>query len=322
MPVPACKNIACEERILFALTEKIADGFLGHLPKFHAPSSNVEYIVPDKTEDWLATLRRIQPTILITGWHTPALPQEWIESPEFSLRYLCHLAGTVKHVCPRRVLERGVLVSNWGSTVNHTIAEHALLLVLGALRSTAQWNAWQPDTHNQQAIASSWHDAKTTLRTRSLRGRRVGLHGLGSIARETIKLLRPFNVTLSAFSDGVPAMEFQNCDVRQCASLEELFSTNEIIIECEALTPASRGSVTEKLLALLPDDAVFVNVGRGEVVDENALARLATQKTPDATAAGGGGGGGGRGRHRQEAGGDCVLPWMFFSKNHRSRIHR
>ncbi len=51
-----------------------------------------------------------------------------------------------------------------------------------------------------------------------------------------------------------------------------------MLIECESLTPHSRGSVTADVLACLPYDAVFVNVGRGMVADETALVRLAAEK--------------------------------------------
>ena len=50
-----------------------------------------------------------------------------------------------------------------------------------------------------------------------------------------------------------------------------------MLIECEALTSLTRGSVTAAILDLLPPDAVFVNVGRGAVVDEPALVRRAAR---------------------------------------------
>ena len=48
-------------------------------------------------------------------------------------------------------------------------------------------------------------------------------------------------------------------------------------MECEALPPQSTGTVTEKHFRLMPEDAIFVNVGRGAVVDEKALTRVAAE---------------------------------------------
>jgi len=118
---------------------------------------------------------------------------------------------------------------------------------------------------------------KENIPTRSLRGKKIGIHGLGAIARHLISLLKPFGVTISCHSAGVPAELFEEQGVRRCDSLEELVSGIDVMVECEAWTPETEGSVDARILGLLPDGAVFVNVGRGALVDEDALARLATE---------------------------------------------
>jgi phosphoglycerate dehydrogenase-like enzyme len=216
---------------------------------------------------WPNFLREAQPVILLTGWGTPPLRADWLESPACPLRYLCHLTGSVRKVVPRSFIERGGLVTNWGSFAGQFAAEHALLLVLASLRNL---NAWRPFI--AQPVKSREPES---LGTRSLFGRRVGLHGFGNIARALASLLRPFGVSLHAFSTGVPEAMIRSAGVEPCASLPELFRRSEILFECEALTPATERSVSADLLRLLPDGAVFVNVGRGRVVEEPALVREA-----------------------------------------------
>ncbi|MCE0497557.1 MAG: hypothetical protein LV481_06395 [Methylacidiphilales bacterium] len=218
---------------------------------------------------WKDALTELKPSVLVTGWGTPLLPDSYVDSKDLALRYVCHLAGGVKSQLPRRLIERGVLVSNWGESISHTIAEHAVLLVLGLLRNLPEWSGYI--TH--------WQDREQdfplmNLSTRSLRGKRVGLHGFGAIAREITRMLRPFRVELTAYSKGVPKSLFEEYDVKPASSLEELFATSDIIIECEALTALTRGTVNERLLRLLPENAVFVNVGRGAVVEEAALIKI------------------------------------------------
>jgi phosphoglycerate dehydrogenase-like enzyme len=82
-------------------------------------------------------------------------------------------------------------------------------------------------------------------------------------------------VDIAAFSPGVQNAMMDEFGVRACTGLHELFSRSEVLFECEGLNEQSRGSVSEEILRLLPEDAVFVNVGRGAVVDEDALAALA-----------------------------------------------
>lgn len=261
------------ERILFSLGPKEKALFLPHTDLTHIHDHACAHINPDgiSAADWEKNLRHHRPTVLVSAWNTPPIPVSWIESDDFSLRYLCNITGSVKSVAPRVLFTRGVRITNWGTLINHTIAEHALLMVLSLLRNTPAWPA--------AAVSGNYSaELMPVLRTRSLRGKRVGLHGFGAIAREIITLLKPFQVELAACSQGVPHAVFAAHGVEPCADLETLFARSDVLIECESLTPHSRGSVTSAVLACLPPDAVFVNVGRGLIVDETALARLASEK--------------------------------------------
>jgi len=108
-------------------------------------------------------------------------------------------------------------------------------------------------------------------RTSSLFGRRVGVHGFGNVARELVRLLQPFGVLVSAYDPYVSPELFASQDVKRLASLEALFNGNDVIVELAALSPETQGSVRSEHFSALPDGAVFVNVGRGAVVEEKAL---------------------------------------------------
>jgi phosphoglycerate dehydrogenase-like enzyme len=123
--------------------------------------------------------------------------------------------------------------------------------------------------HNEGAWKSSGTE------TASLFGRRIGVHGFGQIARELVQLLRPFGVTISSFApDLSPDVEAMH-GICRAASLESLFADNDIIVELAPLNPKTAGIVQEKHLRLIRPGGVFVNVGRGAVVDEDALLRVA-----------------------------------------------
>lgn len=207
-----------------------------------------------------------EPEILLTGWSTPRLGEAWAGRSESALRYVCHLAGSVRHLVPRTFLERGGLVTNWGELPSGAVAEQALLLALAALRNLPNWPAVI-----QRREEGGSHVER--LNTRTLFGRSVGIHGFGKVARSLLALLRPFGVKLHAYSAGVPDAMMLAAGVTPCASLLHLCSKSDVLFECEALTPTTAGSITAAALAALPDGAVFVNVGRGGLVDEAALLR-------------------------------------------------
>jgi phosphoglycerate dehydrogenase-like enzyme len=219
---------------------------------------------------WEKILHDIKPEVLVSCWSTHQLPIDTPVSNEpSSLKYVCHLAGSVKKLVPRPLIERGLSVSNWGSAVSRTIAECALLLTLSALRRTSHW-----------AIAmhrdGKWKD-KSEVVTESLFGRSVGIHGFGRIAQQLVPLLRPFGVSISAYEPGMPDKTFIQQDVARCNSLEELFSHHDIVIELAAYTSENHHVISEALLSRIRPGGIFVNVGRGAVVDELALIRVAQQ---------------------------------------------
>lgn len=216
---------------------------------------------------WPALLDTLQPTVLVTAWSTPPLSEAWLQRPDCPLRFVCHVTGSVRRLVPRTFLARGGVISNWGGSVSEQVAEHALLLALGALRNAGRWAGFIANGGNRERLEQ--------LGTRTLFGRRLGIHGFGSVARALVPLLRPFGATIAAYSAGVPPALMHEAGIVPAESLSALFAGSEILFECEALTPGTELSVTAELLALLPDDAVFVNVGRGQLVDETALAHEA-----------------------------------------------
>ena len=215
---------------------------------------------------WEQLLRDYRPTVLLSAWNTPPLPAAWIEERESPLRYICHLTGSVRNLVPRTFLERGGLLTNWGGLAGETVAEHALLLALASLRRQPSWISVITNQNTSPGV-----NASARLRTHTLRGRRVGIHGFGHVARSLVSLLKPFGVEIAAFSAGVPHALMRTAGVTPCDSLRDLAARSEVFFECEALNPRTTGSVNAAVLAALAEGAVFVNVGRGAVVDEPAL---------------------------------------------------
>jgi phosphoglycerate dehydrogenase-like enzyme len=204
------------------------------------------------------------PEVLVACWKTPALPA--VLPPR--LRYVCYLCGSVRRLVSREQIERGLLVTNWGGSISRIVAEWALFHILSCLRRATHWTLAM---HNEGA----WKNGGTE--TASLFGRRIGLHGFGQIARELVQLLRPFQVTISSFApDLSPTLEAAH-GVQRAASLEALFAENDIVVELAPLNSTTAGIVQEKHLRLIRPGGVFVNVGRGAVVDEAALLRVAQE---------------------------------------------
>jgi phosphoglycerate dehydrogenase-like enzyme len=252
--------------LLFALgSEEIVDflpePLLSRAKKTAASCSLFDPTASSET-DFHRALAALDPEVLVAGWRTPRLPP----SLPPRLRYVCYLCGSVKKLVSRAHLEEGLLVTNWGNSISRVVAEWALFHILSCLRNASYW-----------AVAlhrdGGWKTPET--RTASLFGRPVGIHGYGAVARELVRLLAPFENAITVFApehgDLLPA------SVGRAESLDELFFKNDIVVELAPLIDETRGIVTEKLLRRLRPGSVFINLGRGALVDEDALVRVARE---------------------------------------------
>ena len=260
---PAVKVLVALNRI--QLRQFFPDGFDGVVE-----NAAVQVCVTDgiSVSEWNEVLSRETPTALVSGWSTPALEPRHTAPNGGPIRYVCHLTGSVRPVVSRSCVASGLLVSNWGADAAPRVAEHALLLALAALRNLPAWADFL-------ARPSFTHDEKDCLETRTLFHHPVALHGFGAVARALLPLLAPFGCPVKVFSEGVPAEIFQPFDVTPQRSLIELYRGARLLICCEALTARTAQSVGREELGSLAPGAVFVNVGRGAVVNEVALAEVA-----------------------------------------------
>jgi phosphoglycerate dehydrogenase-like enzyme len=206
-----------------------------------------------------------KPHVIVTGWGSPAIPAAAMPT----LGLVAHTAGEIRRLVSRDMIERGLKVTNWGPLAGPSVAEGALTLMLVVSRRVT---AHQMEMH----LEKGW-SREVAAAARGLFNRRVGIHGFGYVARALVGMLKPFDCSIRAYSAGVPADYMRSFGVEPAGSLESLFDEAEIVADVEALTDASRGSVTEALLRRLPAGAAFVNVGRGKVVAPGALEAVAPE---------------------------------------------
>ena len=254
--------------ILVSLTSiELRDFLPGSRPEeVEALSDKIIHIDPSTLDSaaWNQLLETHNPEIIVCCWKTPPLPAKLPSN----LRYVCYFAGSIKKLVTREQIEQGLVVSNWGDSISRTIAECALLHTLSCLRGTSQWaQAMHQD--------GAWKDDKT--RTASLFNRRVGIRGYGRIARELICLLRPFSCEISILAPDFDQSIADKEGLHVSRDLDHLFSHNDVVIELAPLIDATRRSIKENHLRLLRPGSVFVNVGRGATVDEDALLTVARE---------------------------------------------
>jgi phosphoglycerate dehydrogenase-like enzyme len=208
-----------------------------------------------------------QSEILLTGWGSTPLPPTFMKDCP-SIRYLCHLTGELRWLLPRTLVEEGLLVTNWGSAISDNVAEGALFLILACLRRAT-------NATTTMHLRKGWD--LCVKPPESLLDKRVGIHGFGNIAQQLTLLLKPFRCTISSYSPPVPDLLFKTFSAERANCLEKLFEENDIVVELEALTKQTENMVGINLLKRIRPGGLFVNSGRGKLVNEQELEQVAKE---------------------------------------------
>lgn len=220
----------------------------------------LEFIVPASESSLGEILPRAR--VLIAG----ALPQGalvrgqnllWIHSP----------AAAVTQLLTPELIASPVQVTNGSEIHGVPVAEHAVAMMLAIARGLpAAVRAQEQRVWAQQAI---WDGP---LRPTELRGATAVLAGLGAIGGELARLLKALGMTVLAVR-ARPALGAGAADeVHAPAALDGLLPRADYVILAVPVTPDSRALLDARRLALLPRRACVVNVGRGALLDEAALA--------------------------------------------------
>ena len=154
----------------------------------------------------------------------------------------------------------GVLVMNTPGGNAISVAEHTLAMMLAMAR------------HIPQATASTrsgkWEKKK--FLGSELRGKTLGIVGLGSIGRQVVKRARAFEMRVVAHDPYVTAQIAHDLGV-EVLDLPALYAASDYITLHVAATPETQGMLSHEAFAAMKQGVRIVNCARGELVDEAAL---------------------------------------------------
>ncbi len=158
----------------------------------------------------------------------------------------------------------GVPVCNNGGANSTAVAEHALMLMLATCRRLV----WQ----HESVAGGRWRgNDPASTRLYELRGKTLGIVGLGAIGKKVARLARAFGMAVQ-YHDirRLSEAEEDALDVR-FRLLEEVLRGSDIISLHVPLTAATRHLIGPAALKLMKPGAYLINTCRGPVVDEVAL---------------------------------------------------
>ncbi len=211
-----------------------------------------------KTTDPEELYQRCKNTDIVMIANNP-LPGKVIR--RLSQTRLINVAFTgVDHVDLDAAKEQGITVSNASGYSIHAVPELAIGLTLTVFRKILESDA-------ETRLAEQFQSKRIG---RELYGKTVGIIGTGQLGLETAKLFKAFGCKIIGYnrSEKIAALELG----LEYKTLDDVLRQSDIVSLHLPLTDETKEIISEEKLKVMRSDAIIINVGRGGLIDNQALA--------------------------------------------------
>src|SRR5229473_335076 len=183
------------------------------------------------------------------------------------LRVIGRAGVGVDNIDLEAATKAGIAVMNTPGANAVAVAEHTLALMLALARSISRADS--------TTRAGKWE--KKSLQGTELRGKTLGIIGLGRIGMEVARRAKAFDMNLIAHDPFVAASVARDLEI-QMAGLDQIYAAADYISLHVGLTPQTTGMINEQSIKKMKKGVRIINCARGELVDEGALAAALASK--------------------------------------------
>jgi glyoxylate reductase len=185
------------------------------------------------------------------------------------LKLIANFGNGVDNIDVATALQRGITVTNTPGVLTEDTADMTMALILAVPRRLAEGSQVLTGEHNWTGWSPTW------MLGHRIWGKRLGIVGMGRIGQAVARRAKAFGLQIHYHNRRrvAPRIE-EELNATYWESLDQMLVRMDIIsINCPH-TPATYHLLSARRLKLIRPEAYIVNTARGEVIDENALARL------------------------------------------------
>jgi len=195
---------------------------------------------------------------LIVRSATKVTPELMDKAPH--LRVVGRAGVGVDNIDLDEATKRGILVMSTPGGSSVSVAEHTFALLLALVRQVPKFDASMRE--------GKWEKSSSGA---EVRGKTLGLIGLGRIGGEVATRANAFDMRVLAFDPYISEAAAQELNV-ELASLEKLLSESDVISLHTAVSPQTKNMINADSIARMKKGVRIVNAARGELINETDLA--------------------------------------------------
>jgi glyoxylate reductase len=250
---------------LVIVTRKLPDTIETRMRELFDARLNIE----DKPFTQAQLVEAVKTADVLVPTVTDRIDKAVLGQTDEQLRLIANFGNGVDNIDVATALQRGITVTNTPGVLTEDTADMTMALILAVPRRLAEgaavltsdkdWSGWSP----------------TWMLGHRIGGKRLGIIGMGRIGQAVAQRARAFGLQIHYHNRRrLPPKIEETLQATYWESLDQMLARMDIIsINCPH-TPATYHLLSARRLKLLRPSVYVVNTARGEVIDENALARM------------------------------------------------
>lgn len=233
---------------------------------------DAELNLKDLAMDRAALQAAVQRADVLVPTITDVIDADLINGAGEQLKMIANFGAGVDHIDIEAAVARGVIVTNTPGVLTEDTADMAMALILAVSRRMVE---------GAQIVAEGRFEGwtPTWMCGRKLWGKRLGIVGMGRIGQALARRARAFGLQVHYHNrKPAPAMIEEELGATYWDDLDQMLARMDIVsLNCPA-TKDTHHLLSAERLARLQPHAILVNTARGELIDEEALARAVADR--------------------------------------------
>src|SRR5712672_2972883 len=257
--------MSVKKKPLVVVTRKLPDSIETRMRELFDARLNLDDtpLTPDQLADAVRSADILVPTV------TDLITEELLKQPDCKLKMIANFGNGVDNIDVTAAHALGITVTNTPKVLTEDTADMTMALILAVPRRLIEGASILTDGKDWPGWSPTW------MLGHRIGGKRLGIIGMGRIGQAVARRAHAFGLQIHYHNRHPVAPRIADeLGATYWESLDQMLARMDIIsVNCPH-TPATYHLLSARRLKLLRPTAYVVNTARGEIIDENALARM------------------------------------------------